>query len=81
VAGNARGGHLSLHGLVTGGAGFIGSQLCGELLDRGPDVTLLDDLSTGSMANISRLKSILASSGKRRRSQLNQVFRNRNGRE
>jgi UDP-glucose 4-epimerase len=46
-----------MHGLITSGAGFIGSHLCQELLARGQEVTVLDDLSTGSMANISRLKN------------------------
>jgi UDP-glucose 4-epimerase len=41
--------------LVTGGAGFIGSHLCGLLLDDGWDVWALDDLSTGSLANVERL--------------------------
>lgn len=38
--------------LVTGGAGFIGSNLCRRLLDDGYNVACLDDLSTGSLRNI-----------------------------
>ncbi len=41
--------------LVTGGAGFIGSHLCGALLDKGNKVVCLDNLSTGSIGNISKL--------------------------
>jgi UDP-glucose 4-epimerase len=42
--------------LITGGAGFIGSHLCDELLARGDEVHVLDDLSTGSIENIRHLK-------------------------
>lgn len=38
--------------LITGGAGFIGSHLCDELLDAGHRVLVIDNLSTGSRANI-----------------------------
>ena len=38
--------------LVTGGCGFIGSHLCAELAARGDRVRVLDDLSTGSKANL-----------------------------
>jgi len=41
--------------LITGGAGFIGSHLAEELIARGADVTAIDDLSTGSFANIAHL--------------------------
>ncbi len=37
---------------VTGGAGFIGANLCRLLLDRGHDVVVLDDLSTGLRSNV-----------------------------
>jgi UDP-glucose 4-epimerase len=42
--------------LITGGAGFIGSHLADELLGRGDDVHVLDDLSTGSIDNLRHLK-------------------------
>jgi UDP-glucose 4-epimerase len=42
--------------LITGGAGFIGSHLSDELLRLEHHVTVLDDLSTGSMANIRHLR-------------------------
>ncbi len=38
--------------LVTGGAGFIGSNLCGAILEMGYKVRCLDDLSTGFQANV-----------------------------
>jgi len=41
--------------LITGGAGFIGSHLAEYLLDRGEEVIVLDDLSTGSYDNIRHL--------------------------
>ncbi|MBM4186942.1 MAG: NAD-dependent epimerase/dehydratase family protein [Gemmatimonadetes bacterium] len=40
---------------VTGGAGFIGSHLAHRLIERGDQVIVLDDLSTGSMDNIAGL--------------------------
>ena len=42
--------------LITGGAGFIGSHLTETLLSRGDQVTILDDLSTGTNKNLSEVK-------------------------
>lgn len=42
--------------LITGGAGFIGSHLADAYIERGDEVHVLDDLSTGSMENIKQLK-------------------------
>jgi len=42
--------------LITGGAGFIGSHLSDALLQRGDEVFVIDDLSTGSIENIRHLK-------------------------
>ena len=46
-----------MRALITGGAGFIGSHLAEDLLQRGDDVFVIDNLSTGSIDNISHLKS------------------------
>lgn len=43
--------------LITGGAGFVGSHLADELLRQGHEVYAVDDLSTGSIANIRHLKT------------------------
>ena len=43
--------------LVTGGAGFIGSNLCEALLDKGCKVRCLDNLSTGKRSNVLPLES------------------------
>jgi UDP-glucose 4-epimerase len=41
-----------MRALVTGGAGFIGSNLVDALLDRGDEVAVIDDLSTGKRENL-----------------------------
>ncbi len=43
--------------LITGGAGFVGSHLSEALLERGDEVFILDNLSTGSIDNVVHLKS------------------------
>jgi UDP-glucose 4-epimerase len=45
-----------MHYLITGGAGFIGSHLAEELLHQGHTITIIDDLSTGSLDNLAHLK-------------------------
>jgi len=42
--------------LITGGAGFIGSHLAEQLLNRGYEVTVIDNLSTGRFENIAALE-------------------------
>src|SRR6202045_3923746 len=42
--------------LVTGGAGFLGSHLCDELLARGNRVICVDNFETGSLANIEHIR-------------------------
>lgn len=48
---------LPIRSVVTGGAGFIGSHLVEHLLDRGDEVVVIDDLSTGSVANLAGVAS------------------------
>lgn len=43
--------------IVTGGAGFIGSHLCRELLSRGNEVICIDNLGSGSKENIAQFKT------------------------
>ena len=45
---------MSRRVLVTGGAGFIGSHVAAAYVEAGDEVTVLDDLSTGTIANVPR---------------------------
>ncbi len=47
-----------MRALVTGGAGFIGSHLCAALVEAGHEVRVLDDLSTGTPANLAGLGAV-----------------------
>ena len=48
--------------LVTGGAGYIGSHTCVELLDEGHDVIVLDNLCNSSMESVRRVRNITGKS-------------------
>jgi dTDP-glucose 4,6-dehydratase len=43
--------------VITGGAGFIGSHLCERFLERGDEVVCVDNLITGTLANVEHLRS------------------------
>jgi nucleoside-diphosphate-sugar epimerase len=45
--GNDKKGVFIMRALITGGAGFIGSHLCERLLEKGYEVDVIDNLSTG----------------------------------
>jgi UDP-N-acetylglucosamine 4-epimerase len=47
----------SKHILVTGGAGFIGSNIAGFLIENGIRVTVLDNLSTGKRSNFAEFEA------------------------
>ena len=47
-----------MRGLVTGGAGFIGSTLVDRLLAEGHEVDVIDDLSTGSLSNLASARAV-----------------------
>jgi UDP-glucose 4-epimerase len=44
---------------ITGGAGFIGSHLCDAFVTRGDEVTILDNISTGSKKNVAHLNGVI----------------------
>jgi len=47
-----------MNAIVTGGAGFIGSTILDALLDRGDEVLIVDDFSTGRESNLDNAKSV-----------------------
>ena len=47
-----------MRALITGGAGFIGSHLADDLLQKGHSVTIVDDLSTGRMENFAHMRAM-----------------------
>jgi UDP-glucose 4-epimerase len=49
---------MTYHALVTGGAGFIGSTLVDRLLAEGHSVDVVDNLSTGSLANLAEARAM-----------------------
>lgn len=53
----SRASRSTLHVLITGGAGFIGSHLAERLLAEGKSVVILDDLSTGSLENLEQVRN------------------------
>ena len=52
-----RSGNTKRRALVTGGAGFLGSHLCGRLLSEGRRVICMDNLRTGSLSNLSSFRN------------------------
>ena len=68
--------------LVTGGAGFIGSHTCVELLDAGYDIVVVDNLCNSSMESVKRVEQITGKSVKfyetdiRDAEGLNRIFEN-----
>ena len=50
---------MSAEYLVTGGAGFIGSNICKTLIEQGKSIRILDNFSTGKWQNLEAIKEDL----------------------
>ena len=50
--------YLKMRALVTGGADYIGSVVSNYLLDKGHHVTIIDNLSTGSIKNLPKKRPL-----------------------
>ena len=55
---------MTMRVLITGGAGFIGSHLAEEYINKGDEVYIIDDFSTGSPDNIAAIKQSTESEDK-----------------
>lgn len=64
--------------IVTGGAGFIGSHVTDALIERGDEVTVLDDLSSGSPENVNK-KAIFVQGDIRKLDDIEGIFKNVDG--
>ena len=47
-----------MHILVTGGAGYIGSHTCLELLEQGHEITVIDNLSNSTRESLRRVEAL-----------------------
>ena len=67
--------------VITGGAGFVGSHLAEELIKKGESVTILDDLNTGKMSNLEKIKDKIdfVQGDIRDQNLLKEVFKHKDG--
>jgi len=61
--------------LITGGAGFIGSNLAERLIKDGYEVVVVDDLSTGKYSNIHNLSCIFYEADINNKNKMDLIFR------